>query len=66
MTPAPVIVRMAHMRQAQYCAAGVRAFFARHGFDWGDFLQHGIASERLEATGDAMAIKVCEVARRGR
>lgn len=59
----PVIVRMRHVRMATQCSRGARAWFKRHGLDWTRFLREGIAAEQLEATGDAMAMKVCEVAR---
>jgi hypothetical protein len=42
------------LRAARYCLAGVRPWFQRHGFDWQDFLDHGIASERLHTTRDAL------------
>lgn len=48
------------------CSRGTRAFFEKHGFDWSQFLKHGIAAEKLAATGDAMALKVVEVATHGR
>ena len=60
---APVLVRMAHVRAARQCSRGARAFFARHGLDWQRFLREGLPVEQIEATGDAMALKVCEVAR---
>lgn len=59
-------VTMRHIRQAQMCSHGARAFFARHGLDWTEFLREGVAIELIEATGDAMALKVCEVAREQR
>ena len=58
-----VIVNMSHVRKARMCSRGARAFFERHGLDWQAFLREGIQAERLEATGDAMAMKVVEVAR---
>lgn len=61
----PVIVTMRHIRAASMCSRGARGFFERHGLDWSAFLREGIAAETLEATGDANALKVCEVARRG-
>lgn len=45
-----------------YCHRGGRAFCARHGIDWGAFIKHGIESEKLLATGDAMAERVVKVA----
>ena len=56
-------VTMRHMRQAGYCSRGVRAFFTRHGIAWGDFLRDGVPAQRLEATGDAMATRVAQIAR---
>lgn len=62
MTP-PVVVTMAHIRKARMCSRGTRTFFIRHGLDWQQFLKEGIPAEKLEATGDAMALRVVEVAR---
>lgn len=58
-----MIVTMRHVRQAKMCSRGARAFFDRHGLDWLEFLRSGVAAEKLIATGDAMALKVVEVAR---
>jgi hypothetical protein len=55
---------MEHIRAAGLCARGARAWFARHGFDWSEFIAHGIAAERLEATGDHYARIVCTHARK--
>lgn len=60
---APATVTMRHMREVGYCARGVREFFARHGLDWSAFLRDGIAAQRLEDTGDAMAARVAAHAR---
>jgi hypothetical protein len=53
---------MRHIRAARLCSRGTRAFFARHGLDWGAFLKAGIPASRLSGTGDAMAIKVAALA----
>lgn len=58
-----VLVRMEHIRAARMCSRGTREFFERHGLDWSAFLQEGIPGSKLEATGDAMARRVVEVAR---
>lgn len=58
-----VIVKMEDIRAARMCSRGTRAFFARHGLDWQSFLKAGLPAEALEATGDAMALQVVEVAR---
>lgn len=57
-----VKVTMKHMRRLNYCSSGVRKFFLQHGLDYGKFLREGIPAEELLATGDAMAIRVAEVA----
>lgn len=56
-------ITMAHVRKAKMCSRGARAFLSRHGVVWSDFLKNGIDSDFLEQTGDAMALKVVEVAR---
>lgn len=58
-----VMVKMEHVRAARMCSRGARAFFVRHGLDWERFLREGLPAEQIEATGDAMAIQVAEVAR---
>lgn len=58
-----VIVTIKDIRQLKYCSRGARKFFAKNGLDWSDFLANGVPAELLEETGDAMAIKLCEVAR---
>jgi hypothetical protein len=44
------------------CSRGARHFFERHGLDWPKFLREGIDADELAATGDAMAIRVAEIA----
>lgn len=58
-----VLVKMEHVRAAKMCSRGARAFFVRHGLDWERFLRDGLPVEQIEATGDAMALQVVEVAR---
>lgn len=58
-----VMVTMQHVRGAKMCSRGARAFFERHGLDWERFLREGLPVEQVEATGDAMAFAVAEVAR---
>lgn len=63
MTVTDPMVRMEHIRAAKMCSRGARDFFVRHGLDWNQFLKQGLPATELEATGDAMAMKVVEVAR---
>ena len=66
MTNSDVKVTMRHIREARMCSKGTRAFLETHGLDWNEFLKEGIDAAKLEATGDAMAIKVVKVAQNGR
>lgn len=59
-----VIVTIDHVRAASMCVAGARAWFARQGLDFRAFLRDGIPASVMLATGDAMAARVVEVARR--
>ena len=61
-TPQALVVTIQDLRAARYCLAGVRPWFRRHGFDWQAFLVHGIAAERLRATGDALVEPVLRAA----
>lgn len=58
-------VRMRHVREAGYCAAGARAWMRRHGFDWARFLREGIDAREIERVDDAMAARVIRQARMG-
>jgi hypothetical protein len=58
-----VIVRMEHLRLANLCSRGARMWFSRMGLDYGLFLREGYPASTLEATNDALALRVCQVAR---
>ena len=58
-----MLITMEHIRAGGGCAWGVRTFFARHHLDLQAFLRDGgIDSQTLLATGDALAIRVVELA----
>ena len=59
---ATTTVTAADLRAARYCFAGVRPWFARHGFDWQAFIEQGISADRLLATGDALIEPVIRAA----
>ncbi len=46
-----------------YCSRMGRVFAELHGLDWAAFVQEGIDSAVLEATGDALAARLVEYAR---
>lgn len=58
-----VTITMKHIRQAAFCSSGTKAWFAKHGFSWQDFLLNGIDAEKFEATGDALGLRVAKIAR---
>lgn len=58
-----MIVTMADVRKAKMCSGGARRFFRKHDLDWQQFLREGIPAQTLIEIGDAMGLKVVEVAR---
>ena len=52
--------------QGRECWLGTRKFFRRYGLDLRAFITGGIEAEKLEATGDAMALAVVERVRAAR
>lgn len=58
------IVLHRHCRDLGYCNRGLRAWFAREGMDWGDFLKQGIDAEVLRGKGNAMADRAIAQAER--
>lgn len=63
MKPLRVLVRVEHFRAAKFCAAGARDWGASHGLSWDHFVSDGYPSDILEATNDALALKVVAKAR---
>ena len=56
------IVLHRHCRELGYCNRGLRAWFAREGLDWADFLKHGIAADILRQKDNAMADRAVALA----
>ncbi len=52
-----------YLGRAGFCANGSRQWFAAHGLSWADFVANGIAADRLEATGDPMAMQLIDHAK---
>lgn len=50
-------------KRGGFCRGKSRAFFDAHGLDWKDFVTNGIAAEKLEATGDSLALALVSWAR---
>lgn len=63
MTDKPaIIVYRRHVRAIFGCSFGSRRWCKRHGFDFHKLLYDGIDSRELRATGDPLAIAVCDYA----
>lgn len=60
-----MIVTMEHCRKAKMCRRGVKAFIESKGLDWNEFRKKGLPLDEIEKTGDAMALKVCEIVKNG-
>ena len=54
-----MIITMRHVRANRdiMCVDGVKDFCARQGLDWKQVIKHGIDSDVLLQSGDAMAIR---------
>lgn len=61
--PLDPIVKIEHVRKALMCSRGARAWAQRHGFNYMHFLVIGYPASAVEATGDALGIKVAALAR---
>jgi hypothetical protein len=59
------IVTVEHARELGYCAKGIRRWFEGRDKTWVEFVEHGIDTEWLRATGDAMAIRLADFAEFG-
>jgi hypothetical protein len=58
-------VTIEDVRAAGYCVSGARTWFRQHGLSFRDFMREGVPISTLEATGDAIALRMCEVKRGG-
>lgn len=56
------LAKLEHARALGYCSKGIRKWFEGREYSWRDFVAHGVPTEWLRATGDAMAIRVAEEA----
>lgn len=58
-----LIVTHADMRAMGYCNRGARRWIAARGLDWSRFVREGLPIEVIEASEDAMALRVAEAVR---
>lgn len=58
-----LVIRVSDVRAARFCTAGMRVWFAHHGFDLAVFLREGLPASKFEATGDALALHLVKTAR---
>lgn len=53
-----ILVRADDLHALAYCSRGARRWFDFHGLDWREFVLSGLPVEAIEATGDAMALRL--------
>jgi hypothetical protein len=51
-----------HLRAAQVSPHVARSLFEKYGLDWIRFTKEGVKASKLIATGDAIALKIADVA----
>lgn len=59
-----LIVRVRHLRQADICMQGARAWFAARQWPWSDFVDNGRPEQDFIETGDPLALRTVEAARK--
>lgn len=59
-----MIVIYADLRACSFCSRGARDWFKRHNLNYLDFVQEGLPESVLAATGDALAMRVIEQAKK--
>lgn len=59
-----LIVHVRHMRQSNLCMKGTREWFAARDWSWSDFITNGRPAQDFIETGDPLAMKPVEAARR--
>jgi hypothetical protein len=52
-----------HLRQARYCVRVARLWAVQNDLDFDKFVREGVRASELEATGDALGIKLARIAR---
>lgn len=61
----PATVTLRDARRIGYCARGCRTWCERNGFDWAQFRGPGLSLEAVEASKDAMALRLTQSVRAG-
>lgn len=51
-----------HVRKAGHCSKGARSWFERHDLDFKEFIRNGMNEEVLIVKGDALILRVIELA----
>ncbi len=59
-----MIVIYADLRACNFCSRGARDWFRRHDLNYMDFVQNGLPDHVLAGTGDALAMRVIEQAKK--
>lgn len=59
-----MLIRMEHVRAANLCSRGARAWFKRYNLNYNLFLTQGYPEATILGTGDALGQIVVDVARK--
>jgi hypothetical protein len=58
------MIHVRHIRQAGICMNGARAWFKARGWSWAEFINEGRPACDFIATGDPLAMRPVEAARK--
>lgn len=64
MTDDEIIVTVHDCRKLGYCMKAIRPWFTQQGFDFRDFVRHGIPASKLRPTNNVFAENVIKQARK--
>lgn len=57
------LVKLEHLRLAHFCVSGAKTWCVANGISFDQFCREGVPASRVEATGDALGIKLAQHAR---
>lgn len=59
-----MLIKMHHAKSLNYCSKGIRLWCKSNGVNYMEFIKKGIDEETLLKSGDSMAKKVVEYAKK--
>ncbi len=58
-----MIITIAHLRKAGYCARGTRAWFLKNNIDWREFMRYGGVESNNLPSSDLFVQRILSIAR---